>query len=220
MLGKGEIFGNPYLGVFCSANENLAVVPITSDSEFMESVKSSLDVEAVIKMSVDGSSTVGSLMRFNSNGAIASEFISNAEVKKLEGHLEVTKISQKFNAMGNNVLANDKGALVHPSFSPETVEEISRALGVPVERGTIAGYKTVGSSAVITNKGAIVHPHTSTYEMEVFEKVLGIKPQICTANYGTGQVGACMIANSKGAVVGETSTPIELGRIEEGLVLY
>ena len=71
MLGKGEIFGNPYLGVFCSANENRAVVPITSDSELIESVKASLDVDAVIKMSVDGSSTVGSLMRFNSNGAIA-----------------------------------------------------------------------------------------------------------------------------------------------------
>ena len=220
MLGKGEIFGNPYLGVFCSANENVAVVPMTSDKEFIDSVKAILEVEAVIKMAVDGSSTVGSLMRFNSNGAIVSEFVSDAEIKKLEGHIEVIRIPQKFNAMGNNVLANDKGALVHPSFSPEAVEAISEALGVPVEKGTIAGYKTVGSSAVVTNKGAIVHPHTSTYEMEVFEKILGIKPQICTANYGTGQVGACMIANSKGAVIGETSTPIELGRIEEGLVLY
>jgi translation initiation factor 6 (eIF-6) len=29
-----------------------------------------------------------------------------------------------------------------------------------------------------------------------------------------------MIANSKGALVGENSTPIELGKIEEGLELY
>ncbi|MCK5344832.1 MAG: translation initiation factor IF-6 [Candidatus Heimdallarchaeota archaeon] len=220
MLGKGDILGNPYLGVFCSANENLAVVPITSPPEFLEIVKNNLQVENVIKLSVDSSSTIGALMRFNSKGAVASQFISNAEISKLPDNISVTKIDQKFNAMGNNVLANDNGALVHPSFSPETVKEISEALDVPVEKGTIAGYKTVGSSAVATNKGVIVHPHTSTYEMEVFEKILGIKPQICTANYGTGQVGACMVANSKGAVIGETSTPIELGRIEEGLVLY
>ncbi len=220
MLGKGEIFGNPYLGVFCSANENLAVVPMTSDEAFIESVKAALDIEHVIKISVDGSSTIGALMRANSNGAIASEFMAETEVKKLEDHIEVFRIPQKFNAMGNNILANDKGALVHPSFSPESIKEISDALGVPVEKGTVAGYKTVGSSAVVTNKGAIVHPHTSTYEMEVIEKIFGVKPQICTANYGTGQVGACLIANSKGAVVGETTTPIELGKIEEGLLLY
>ena len=220
MLGKGEIFGNPYLGVFCSANENLAVVPMTSDEAFIESVKAALDIEHVIKISVDGSSTIGALMRANSNGAIASEFMAETEVKKPEYHIAVSRIPHKFNAMGNNILANDKGALVHPSFSPESIKEISDALGVPVEKGTVAGYKTVGSSAVVTNKGAIVHPHTSTYEMEVIEKILGVKPQICTANYGTGQVGACLIANSKGAVVGETTTPIELGKIEEGLLLY
>lgn len=220
MLGKGDIFGNPYLGVFCSASEELAVVPITSSPEFIKTVKDSLEVENVIKMSVDGSSTIGSLIRFNSRGAVASQFIFDKEIEKLAGLVEVTRIDQKFNAMGNNVLANDRGALVHPSFSPETVKQISEVLGVPAEKGTIAGYKTVGSAATATNKGAIVHPHTSTYEMEQIERVLGVKPQICTANYGTGQVGACMIANSRGAVVGETTTPIELGRIEEGLVLY
>ena len=56
--------------------------------------------------------------------------------------------------------------------------------------------------------------------METIQRVLGVKPQICTANYGTGQVGACMMANSRGALVGEATTPIELGKIEEGLVLY
>jgi len=220
MLGKGDILGNPYLGVFCSANENLAVVPTTAPPEFLEDVKNNLGVETVIKLTVDSSSTIGALIRFNSNGAVASQFISDSEINKLTQHIEVTRIDQKFNAMGNNVLANDNGAIVHPSFNQETVKEISEALDVPVEKGTIAGYKTVGSSAVATNKGVIVHPHTSTYEMEAIENVLGCKPHICTANYGTGQVGACMIANSKGAVVGETSTPIELGRIEEGLVLY
>ena len=220
MLGKGNILGNPYLGVFCSANENLAVIPTSSPPEFLEIVREFLEVETVIKLSVDSSSTIGALMRFNSNGAVASQFISDAEIKKLAEHIKVTRIDQKFNAMGNNVLANDNGAIVHPSFSPDTVEQISEALGVPVEKGTVAGYKTVRTSAVATNKSAIVHPHTSSYEMELIESVLGVEPHICTANYGTGQVGACMIANSRGAVTGESTTPIELGRIEEGLVLY
>jgi len=43
---------------------------------------------------------------------------------------------------------------------------------------------------------------------------------VATLNYGTPYLGACAIANSKGAVVGSSSTPIELGRIEDGLGLY
>jgi translation initiation factor 6 len=33
-------------------------------------------------------------------------------------------------------------------------------------------------------------------------------------------VGAGIVANSKGALVGDETTPIEMGRIEDGLVLY
>ena len=32
--------------------------------------------------------------------------------------------------------------------------------------------------------------------------------------------GSGVIANSKGALVGDATTPIEMGRIEDGLVLY
>ena len=33
-------------------------------------------------------------------------------------------------------------------------------------------------------------------------------------------VGAGLVANSKGAVVGDETTPIEMGKIEDGLLLY
>ncbi|MBA3045371.1 MAG: translation initiation factor IF-6 [Candidatus Thermoplasmatota archaeon] len=220
MLGKAMIFGNPYVGVFCAANENVGLVPFATESAFPDMVKKFLGIEHAIRMSVDGCSTLGALVRMNSNGAVVSQSISEEEVRKIGRVIKVTKIAQRHNAMGNNVLANDNGALVHPEFDDRTIDLISKALKVPVERGTIAGYSTVGSSAVATNKGIICHPHTSSYEMEIMEQTLGVKAQLCTANYGTGQVGACMIANTKGALVGETTTPIELGKVEEGLVLY
>ena len=220
MLGKGMIFGNPYIGVFCAANENVGLIPFATEPDFPGLVKRFLGVEHTVRMSVDGCSTLGALVTMNSNGAIVSQSVSRDEVHKLEHYITVTRIAQRHNAMGNNVLANDNGAIVHPEFDDRTIEIISGALGVPVERGTIAGYSTVGSAAVATNKGVICHPRASTYEMEVMESVLGVKPQLCTANYGTGQVGACMIANSGGALVGENTTPIELGKVEEGLHLY
>jgi len=220
MLGKGAIFGNPYIGVFCAASEKLAIVPMTVDEEFVSRVKRLLEVDNAIRTSVDGSSVAGALMCMNSSGALVSHFATELEMKKIGAHLNVSKVSHRFNAVGNNILANDKGALVHSGFDDATLRLVSDILGVPVERGTVGGYNTVGSAAMATNKGVLVHPHASRFELEQLERVLGVKPQLCTANYGSGLVGACMIANSKGALVGETSTPIELGKVEEGLVLY
>jgi translation initiation factor 6 len=220
MLGKGLIFGNPYLGVFCAANESTVLIPHATEADFPAVAGRFLGVGTVIRASVDGCSTIGALVSMNSNGAVAPASLTEAETRILSKAIRVTRIDDRHNAMGNNVLANDNGALVHPGFSEEAVQAISEALKVPVSRGTVAGYSTVGSAAVATNRGVICHPHTSAKELEVLESVLGVKAQICTANYGTGQVGACMVANTKGALVGETTTPIELGRIEDGLMLY
>ena len=93
-------------------------------------------------------------------------------------------------------------------------------LGVPVVRGTIAGIRTVGAVAVTTNKGAVCHPHARPGEMDLLKTTLRVPVMITTANYGAAQVGACIVANSHGAVVGARTTPIELGRIEEGLGLF
>jgi translation initiation factor 6 len=220
LLGKGEIFGNPYIGVFCASNEFLGLVPLTASDELAESIGRCLGVENAVRTTMDGCNTIGALIRMNSNGAIMSMFSQEEEVERLGESLKAFRLRHKLNAVGNNILANDNGALVHPFYEDKTLEIISEILGVPVERGTVAGFKTVGSAAVATNKGAICHPHTGSLEMEQLERVLGVPVSISTANYGTGQLGACMIANTKGAVVGETSTPIELGKIEEGLRLY
>ncbi len=94
------------------------------------------------------------------------------------------------------------------------------ALDVELVPATVAGIRTVGSAAVATNRGAICHPHASEEELRVVADVLRVKPVIATANYGTPQLGACVVANDRGAITGTATTPVELGRIEEGLQLF
>ena len=118
------------------------------------------------------------------------------------------------------MLCNDQGAVVHPGYDDEAMGVIHEVLGVPVVRGTIAGIRTVGAVAVATNKGAVCHPHARPAEMDLLKSALRVPVMITTANYGAAQVGACIVANSHGAVVGSRTTPIELGRIEEGLGLF
>ena len=41
-----------------------------------------------------------------------------------------------------------------------------------------------------------------------------------TVNHGCKFISPGIIANSKGALVGNLTTPIEMGKIEDALVLY
>lgn len=98
--------------------------------------------------------------------------------------------------------------------------KLSEALGVEVVFSSIAGCNTVGSVCRATNKGCICHMDASDDELDLIKDVLKVEAVRTSVNHGSRMVGAGVIANSKGAVVGDETTPIEMGRIEEGLVLY
>jgi translation initiation factor 6 len=181
-------------------------------------IEECLDVE-VIQTTIASASIIGVLVCSNSNGIIVTNFAEERELKTIKNRLNILYISDVLNAVGNNILANDRYAIVHPDLKKETVKNIEDTLGVEVKRGNIAKVKTVGAAGVVTNKGLLCHPHISKDDLDLLKNRFGVNAAIGTANYGTPLVGACIIANSKGAIVGSTTTPIELGRIEEALEL-
>ncbi len=219
MLRLGDINGNPYVGVYCAASEDYALVPDSIEQKVAREIERTLEVRTVAT-TVANASIVGSLAVMNSHGIVLTNFVEKRELAKLPKHLRTGKMEEKLNAAGNNVLANDKAALVHPSASAHTVKLIADVLGVEVQRGSIAGIDTVGSSCIATDKGVICHPRTTESELRFLKDLFGVPATLATLNYGTPYLGACAIANSKGAYIGSKSTPIELGKLEDGLALY
>ncbi len=212
MLQKHAIESHPYIGVFSTVSEDLVVVP-PIDSEVFEDVLGC----PVVKTTVGGTRVNGALMDINSEGAVVSDIIEEREIEKLIEYTNVTVIPDMNNALGNNILLNDNGALIHPDFEEKTKEAIETELDIKVAKGTIAGISMVGSVAVATNKGVLCHPQASDKEIEKLEEVFDVPVSKGTANHGSGWIGTCLVANSKGAVIGNQTTPIEMGRIEEGL---
>jgi len=217
LLRRLEVEGNPYVGVFCAANDELLVVPPGLPRAAIKHLDEALETRHVVTL-IGHSTVIGSLLAMNSKGILASPFVEDAELDAIGD--AVYPLPDRLSAVGNNVLCNDHGAVVHPGYDDEAVGFIHDVLGVPVVRGTVAATRTVGSVAVATNQGVLCHPHARPGEMEVLKTTLRVPVMITTANYGAAQVGACMVANSHGAVVGARTTPIELGRIEEGLRLF
>jgi len=219
MLRLGDINGNPYVGVYCAASEDYAILPDTIDPKVAREIERTLGVSA-IATSIAGATIVGSLIAVNSHGVMVTNFAEKHEISKFPKSLRVAKMEEKLNAAGNNILANDKAALVHPHASPHTVKLVADVLDVEVQRGSVAWIDTVGSSCIATNKGVLCHPRTTEPELRFLKDLFGVPASLGTLNYGTPYLGACAVANSKGAYIGSRSTPIELGKLEDGLVLY
>ena len=213
-----DFFGNPFLGVYGIANDEHVLLASSVPAKQCKEIARILGCEAV-QGTLSGTSVIGSLVAGNSRSVLVTALASDAEVARIAA-FRPTRLEHRLNAVGNNVLCNDFGAVVHPEYDAEALRAIEAALGVPAVRGTVAGMKTVGSAAVATAKGVLCHPHLTEEEQAVLEGALRVPVATSTANYGTPQVGACLLANSRGAVVGSRTTAIELGRIQEGLSLW
>jgi translation initiation factor 6 len=217
-MAQMDVGGNPYLGIFCAANDDFALVPIDLLKKQQAKLKTILEIDVVPTL-IAGSRLIGSLLVMNSHGAIVNNFTETREIFKLKKFIDVTVLDEKLNAIGNNILTNDHAALVHTDFNNKSIQAIEDALDVEVMKGTVAGLKTVGTTAVITNSGGLCHPKVSEDELKNLREFFKTEIITGTANYGAPLIGACLIANSKGVVTGTTTTGIELGRIEDGFNL-
>lgn len=214
-----DLNGSPYVGVFARASDRVAIVPASVPEELQLRLREALKVD-VVPLTLGGSNILGSVLAMNSRGAIVADFAGDDEVTVLEGlGLKVGRIAGKFNAAGNNILCNDHGAFLNPDFSKTAEKQVADVLGVPVERGTLAGIKTVGSAACVTAKGVLCHPKTADQELDLLEGLLKVEADIGTVNHGAPFIGAGLIANANGAAVGTMTTGPELNRIENALNL-
>lgn len=211
--------GNPNIGVYAAANESLAFLSADSSPELERAVGEALGVKT-IKVTVAGAHVIGSLMAMNSNCAVVTGLADAREVEVIEAEIPCFLLDDSLNAAGNNILVNDHGAIVSPEYGHAVAKPLSDALGVEVVFSSIAGCNTVGSICRATNKGCVCHMDASDEELDLIKDVLKVEPVRTSVNHGSRVLGAGIVANSKGAVVGDETTPIEMGRIEEGLGLY
>jgi translation initiation factor 6 len=218
-LVKVDLNGSPYLGVFARASDKVCIVPPATPENVAAELQRALQVP-IVPLSVGGSNIIGSVVAMNSHGAVVADFVGDEEISVLEKlGLKVGRVAGKFNAAGNNILVNDHGAFVNPDFSKQAEAAVAEVLNVPVERGTLAGLKTVGSAACVTSKGVLCHPKTADEELDFLEKLFKVEADIGTVNHGAPFIGAGVVANKAGAVAGTLTTGPELNRIENALNL-
>ncbi len=220
MLQLLDFNENPNVGIYCRTNNSIVFLQQSLPKKTKRLVGEILDVK-VVELCIADSTIVGSLLACNSSGAIITAYTNKETFLILEQQgLRVFPVKDIINAAGNDILVNDYGALVHPELKAATIKQISKTLDVPVQKGTVASLGTVGMAAVVTNKGCLCHPKTTDEEMQQLKKIFDVDVMIGTVNHGFPMIGSGLVANIKGAIIGNMTTGIEMGRIEEALGFY
>ena len=209
--------GNQFIGIYGACNDRLLLLGTSCSPKVEAAATAALNLE-VRRVSVDGSVLLGLYCALNSNGLGVPASVGKAELSHFKGlGLDIHLFNGNLGACGNNVLANDKGAVANPRLSKAEVGRISECLGVEVVQMSIAGYNTVGAACIATNKGFLVHTRASEDELRELESALRVRGSIGTLNMGFPFPGLCALANSYGYVVGDGTSGFEMGRLDEGL---
>ncbi|KAA8922370.1 translation initiation factor IF-6 [Thermoplasma sp.] len=215
MIRKTSVLRSNFIGIYAKAWDDVAFITMMADEKTVADFQEVLQVD-VRKISIDNSSLIGTMMVMNSNGLIVPYGSEITGLGDLDGR-NILQLKDKINAIGNDIIANDHGAIIHKSFSNRSRKEIEDTLGVETIRTTIGNILTVGSAGILTSKGMLVNPETDDDELEFLRDFFKVSVKSGTANFGSIYVGASIVANSKGVLVGKDTTPIEMDRIDDVL---
>lgn len=220
-VNRITINGNSYIGLFGIATDKFSII-----GKNISKLKETMIVETLgtelVRSSVDNSHLLGIYVVANSRGLLLPSMVERSEMEVIRSALKdvnITILNTNLTALRNNILTNDKIAIINPEFSHLEEKQIADTLGVEVVKTRIAGFSTVGANNILTNKGIVLNNRIEEEEKERIEKLVNLQGEQSTANLGSLSIGLCTIANSKGLLLGELTTGFELARISNALGL-
>ena len=124
---------NPNVGVYCRANDAVVFLQKQLLKKVKKKISAALDVK-LVELSIADSTIIGSLLALNSNGVIVTSVVGTETLNTIrEQDLNFYVVKDVINAAGNDILANDYGALIHPDIKSYSLKKIEKTLGVSVQ---------------------------------------------------------------------------------------
>lgn len=213
-ISRIRLMGSNYVGLFTITNDSLCFVPPSIEEKAQKEIEKILEVKTV-KTTIYASSLLAVFSKMNNKNIFLPEFAESKEIETIEKEIKVKLIPTE-HALGNMMEVNDNGAIVSKTIQKKAIDEI-RKTGLKLTQVNIALTDVVGSCIVATNRGFLANPNISPADAKDLEETLGVKGGSSTANTGDMLVRNSVLANKTGIIMGESTTPYEINRIEEAL---
>jgi translation initiation factor 6 len=208
---KTNFYGNPNVGLYGFATDKYCVIGKGLPKKLIKEIEKILDVP-IYEININGSHLIGVYCCGNEKILLVPEIIKKNEedeLKKLK--LPYKLIKSKFSALGNNIsVFGNKGIL-----SSECSDELKKELAeFDIKILKLKNNNTVGSCLVINKNGCLASSDFDQEHLDKVEQFLNVKTRIGSINKGNPYVKSGMIVNSKGYIVGNDTTGVEIMRID------
>lgn len=211
-----NLHGSPYMGVFCSVTDKIALIPSFTPEKEAKKIGETLGVET-LALTIANSHLLGVLARgFDDKFAVANHINEN-ELDFLHESGIKTHVMKDISAIGNLLCMQKHAGIISPNIHEMEIKALEQFFGIPMHPLLVARSELAGSSIIATEKGFLANPRTAPHEMEHLESLFKVPGMTTTANYGDAFIGNSILANKHGVIVGERTSGPELSRIDEGL---
>jgi translation initiation factor 6 len=208
---KYDVYRGPNIGVYISVNDTIGLVPMGFAETKANKLAEYLNIE-IFYTAIANTRLIGTLSVMNNKGFLlpSTAYQDEYDYLKNETDLEIGVLDTKFNALGNIICANDKGAIVSPALSKEDCKVISDVMGVEVLQKKIVGNHLAGVTLRANNSGGVIHPEAEEKDMEIIADVLGVNIEKSSINGGVPYVSSGILANNHCIVVGSLTSGPEI----------
>lgn len=208
---KYDVYRQPNIGVFINVNDTIGLVPMGFAETKANKLAEYLNVE-IFHTAIANTMLIGTLSVMNNKGILlpSTAYQDEYDYLKNETELEVGVLDTKFNALGNVICANDKGAIVSPALSKEDCKVISDVMGVEVLQKKIAGSHLSGVSLKANNTGGVIHPEAEEKDIKIIEDLLSVNVEQTSINGGVPYVTSGILANNHCIIVGSMTSGSEI----------
>ncbi len=218
MIARYDFEGDSNVGAFGVATDRYVFVSPNMSEDSLDTIERVFNLP-LVQSTVATLDAVGLVSVANSSGILIPYTANDDELAALKAYsdIRVDWIDDRMTALGNIILANDKGAICHPDFGEKARKKISDVLDVEVLPGTVARLPTVGSNTAVTNRGAVVHPMATSDEIDQISQLLKVHVEVGTVNRGSPYTSLGVMANLDSMIAGSETTGVELAHISQVL---
>ena len=208
---KYDVYSQPNIGVFINVNDTIGLVPMGFAETKANKLAEYLNIE-IFHTAIANTMLIGTLSVMNNKGILlpSTAYQDEYDYLKNETDLEVGVLDTKFNALGNIICANDKGAIVSPALSKEDCKVISDVMDVEVLQKKIAGSHLSGVSLKVNNTGGVIHPEAEEKDIKIIEDLLSVNIEQTSINGGIPYVTSGILANNHCIIVGSMTSGSEI----------
>ncbi len=205
------------VGLHVYANDKVCLLSSMVSKKLEKDIKEVLKVP-LVRSNLCGTALNGIFAAGNNKGVLLPHIVLDSELEILKkAKIKFKILVTDHTALGNNIIANDKAALISPDLK-EYIDEIKEFLKVKkIQTYTINKLSTIGSLIVLGRKGCLVSKFASDKEMEFIGDYFGLPVTRGSVNLGSPYVKSGLIVNKNGFIFGERTGGPEAVHIDEAL---